>query len=406
MLQDIVRMALRNLIRSRLRSLLTMLGIFIGIAAVVSLVSLSQGLKTSIAAEFENLGADKIFISPENSNFGAFSDVATNPITRDDLERVLRTRGVRRGAGFIQTGITVESGDEEGVFYLTSFAEDTDERELMIQASDLEIERGKLLTRGDSSHVIIGAELTREGLFSKQLDVGAKIRIKGEVFEVAGVWKKMGDPGVDTAVWMGEDRARELLDEPDTYSVLMVQSSAGDDPLVVAESVRRSLRNFRGLDKDNEDFDVQTPDDILEAFNSVLTIIQIVLVGVAAISLFVGGVGIMNTMYTAVLERTNEIGVLKAIGARNEDILSLFVVEAGFLGMAGGIIGVGLGIGIAEVVKFGAQLALGTDLIQVFFPWYLILGALAFAFVIGALSGFLPAYQASQLQPVEALRYE
>ena len=124
------------------------------------------------------------------------------------------------------------------------------------------------------------------------------------------------------------------------------------------------------------------------------------------ISLLVGGIGIMNTMYTAVLERTKEIGVMKAIGARNSDILLLFLIESGFLGLAGGIIGIGIGAGISKTVEFVGQQMLGSPLLRASFPSWLIIGALVFAVSIGMASGLLPARQASSLQPVDALRYE
>jgi len=166
------------------------------------------------------------------------------------------------------------------------------------------------------------------------------------------------------------------------------------------------LRRSRGLKEGNEDFEVSTTEELMKAFNTLLNIVQGVLVGIALISLVVGGIGIMNTMYTAVLERTKEIGILKAVGAQNRDILSLFLVESGILGLAGGAIGVLLGMGFSKLVELVATMALQTKLLQAYFPWYLTLGSLAFSFLVGTVSGILPAYQASRQKPVDALRYE
>jgi putative ABC transport system permease protein len=130
-----------------------------------------------------------------------------------------------------------------------------------------------------------------------------------------------------------------------------------------------------------------------------------VLISIAGISLLVGGVNITNTMYTSVLERTNEIGIMKAIGARNRDVFLIFLIESGILGVVGGIIGIGLGIGLSKIVAFGAA-AGGYSIITAIFPWYLTGGALAFSFIVGAAAGTLPAIQASKLKPVDALRYE
>jgi len=134
--------------------------------------------------------------------------------------------------------------------------------------------------------------------------------------------------------------------------------------------------------------------------------VQAVLVGIAAISLLVGGIGIMNTMYTSVLERTKEIGTMKAVGAKNSDILFIFLFESGLLGLVGGAIGIGIGIGLGEGAEYIASVGLGTNLLQAVFPWYLILGALLFSFLIGTLSGIFPAMQAAKLKPADALRYE
>ncbi|MBW2996880.1 FtsX-like permease family protein, partial [Candidatus Woesearchaeota archaeon] len=152
-------------------------------------------------------------------------------------------------------------------------------------------------------------------------------------------------------------------------------------------------------------FTVSTTDDYMETFGIVLTVVQIVLIGIAAISLLVGGVNIANTMYTSVLERTNEVGIMKAIGARNSDVFLLFLIESGILGVVGGIAGIAVGIGLSKLVAFVAASA-GWTFIQTLFPWYLTIGALLFSFAVGAISGTLPAYQASKLKPVDALRYE
>ena len=148
------------------------------------------------------------------------------------------------------------------------------------------------------------------------------------------------------------------------------------------------------------------PSDLIESFLNVLLVIQVVFVGIAAISLLVGGIGIMNTMYTSVLERTREIGVMKAIGARNSDVLGLFLIESGLLGLAGGTIGVLIGIAISKSVEVLANTVVGPGTLYAYYPAYLIIGALAFSVIVGMISGVLPARRASKLKPVDALREE
>jgi putative ABC transport system permease protein len=254
--------------------------------------------------------------------------------------------------------------------------------------------------------VIVGYNLAYKKTFGRNLGVGDKVVVNGEVFDVVGVLKRIGDPGMDASVIMPEDDVRRILEEPEIFSMIVAQSAQGESPDGVAERIEKAIRRDRHQKEGKEDFQVQTSTDLIASFNAVFNIIQVVFVGIAAISLLVGGIGIMNVMFTAVLERTREIGVMKAIGARNSDVLWLFLIESGLLGLAGGVIGVILGAGIAKGVELGANTAFGPGTITAVFPIWLIVGALVFSFVVGAVSGVLPARRASKLRPVEALRYE
>ena len=151
---------------------------------------------------------------------------------------------------------------------------------------------------------------------------------------------------------------------------------------------------------------MQTSASLIRTFVTILNIVQAVLVGIACISLLVGGIGITNTMYTAVLERTKEIGVMKAIGATRNQILLVFMIEAGFLGLLGGTIGILMGMTLSKLIEVGSKYAMGSNILQASFPWYLIAGAMCFSFLIGTGSGVMPALRAANLQPVEALRDE
>ena len=153
-----------------------------------------------------------------------------------------------------------------------------------------------------------------------------------------------------------------------------------------------------------EDFTVQTPVQSLAAVNTILNIINLIVIGIASISLLIGGIGIANTMYTSVLERTREIGVMKAIGARNRDIMSLFVIESGLFGLIGGITGAIFGLSLSFLVSTSANSYFGQNIISIQLSWPLLLGAIGFSFFIGIFAGLVPSYQASKLKPVDALR--
>ena len=170
--------------------------------------------------------------------------------------------------------------------------------------------------------------------------------------------------------------------------------------------IEEKLRKYKGQKEGEEDFYVQTFEEIMAMFGSVINILNGILVLIALISLFVASVNITNTMYTAVLERTKEIGIMKSVGAKNSDILTLFLIESGLLGLVGGLIGVGVGAGIGKSVEYIALTQLGTPFLQASISLELVLGALLFSFVVGSFSGVLPAIQASRMRPVEALRHE
>jgi len=185
----------------------------------------------------------------------------------------------------------------------------------------------------------------------------------------------------------------------------MMSIDSSVDSGKLADKIEEKLRRHRGEEEGKETFFVQTFEDAMEMFGNIMNILNGVLALIALISLVVASVNIMNTMYTAVLERTNEIGIMKAVGAKNRDIMFIFIFESGLLGMVGGIAGVILGYLIAKTGG-GIAAASGVAMLQPFFPTYLTVGCILFAFSIGAIAGIMPAYRASKLKPVDALRYE
>jgi len=252
---------------------------------------------------------------------------------------------------------------------------------------------------------LIGS-LYKENLFGKSVSIGNKLKINGREFKVKGILKSVGNPSDDQNIIMSYDIFKEFFNSSKRVDMIYVQIQPGEDIKQVAEKVKKDLMKFRDVKEKTIDFTILTPEELLGTFSIILNIITAFLAGIASISLVVGAVGIANTMYTSVLERTKEIGTMKAIGARNSDILLIFIIESGLLGIIGGIIGVALGMISSGVIEMVANEALGTNLLQVSFSPYLIMGCLIFSFVVGSLAGLLPARQASKLNPVDALRYE
>lgn len=402
-MKDFFFLAFNSLKRRKLRSWLTILGIFIGIAAVVALISIGQGLQETITEQFEMMGTNKLMIMPGGGMyFGAF---AGEMLMQDDLRTVQKTDGVDIAAEmFYRTG-KVKFGDETKTSMIIGLP--TDETIKIIEdMQGFEAEKGRKLKEGDKYKVAIGWLLWNDDFFDKPVSLRDKIEIEGHEFKVVGLIKRVGNKADDSQVYIPIDTAREIFDEPDEIDSIFVQTQQGYEVDDVAEKIKKELRKSRDEKEGEETFQVQTFEQILEAFSNVFNIVQAVFVGIAAISLIVGGLGIMNTMYTAVLERTKEIGTMKAVGAKNSDILLIFLFESGLLGLVGGVIGVLIGSGIGKGVEYIAGVYLGTPLVKASISLTLIIGALLFSFIVGSLSGVLPALQASKLKPADALRYE
>ena len=205
---------------------------------------------------------------------------------------------------------------------------------------------------------------------------------------------------------MTTEDMEDLFEVGDEHDLIVAQVKDKDEIESVSSEIERKLLRDRNEKLGEETFTVETPLQSLSAVTTILGIINLIVISIAAISLFVGGIGIANTMYTSVLERTNEIGIMKAIGAKNKDIFYIFLIESGLLGLIGAVMGVGLGYGVSKGIEYIAVNQLSTDLLQAAAPPYLIIGCLLFGFLIGTVSGTLPAIGASKTNVVDALRYE
>ncbi len=402
MIQDYFKLAYRNLRKRKLRTWLTLIGIFVSIATIFMLVSLSLGLQNAVQEQFETLGTDKFFVQPATGFLGPPGSIDKIILTEKDVREIEKVAGVRQVAYYIAGNAKIEFNDitRYQIVWGVSL-----ENNLVFEIGNLKINEGRFIEEGDSG-ITIGILYKTGNLFEKPVRVGERITINGQDFKVKGILEKIGNPDDDRAVYMDIEKARELFEIPKRIDWIIVQVNENQDIKEIAERVEEKLRKARGETEDTQQFSILTPEEFLESFQNILNIVTAFLAGVAAISLFVGGIGIANTMYTSVIERTREIGVMKAIGAKNKDILLIFLIESGLLGLVGGIIGVVLGFGISKGIEYLAVTSLGTNLLQAAAPFYLIVGCLIFGFLVGAASGVLPARQASKTNVVDALRYE
>lgn len=405
MITEYFKIAFQGIRKRKLRSWLTLIGIFIGIAAVVSLISIGQGLQAVVEEEFNALGANRIIVQPAGSSFGP-TDNPTKPLTKDDVEVLEKVQGIKT-VGYSSFRVASMTWANEFQIGFVGSIPGGDGGKLITQvtASD-KIQLGNELRESEKGKVLLGYNYGFSKKYDTLLTPGRKIFVNGKEFQVAGIKESLGNEPDNLQVFMNEEDFKELFDIGDTVSLIVLEVMPGRIPAEVLPNVEQALRRHRDVKEGQEDFEAETFEEVLKSFLTLLNVIQAIIIGIASISLVVGAIGIMNTMYTAVIERTKEIGIMKAIGAKNKDIQNMFLIESGLLGLAGGIIGVIAGIGIGKLIEIIVANAIGADYLKPLFPAWLILGALAFAFILGSISGYLPAKQAAKLNPVEALATE
>ena len=398
LLADQIAFTLHSLRAHRTRSLLTGLGIGVGIAAVVLLTSIGEGLQRFVLAEFTQFGTNLIGITPgKTTTHGMSGALVSNvrPLSLDDARALERLPGIEAVVPVLQGNASVEADRRARRTMVLGVGPKVPEVWRMGVAV------GRFLPpdepRTARPFVVLGSKVHSE-LFGARSPLGARVRIGGESYRVTGVMESKGQFlgfDLDDAVYLPVARAMAMFNKESLMEIDLLYR-AGMESEAVAERVRTLLVRRHG----EEDFTIVTQDQMLDVLGGILDILTIAVGALGGISLLVGGVGILTIMSIAVNERRAEIGLLRALGARRRQVLVLFMGEAIILSALGGAAGLGVGAGTAWLL--GALLpALPTHT-----PWEYALLALAVAAVIGLAAGAFPAYQASRLDPVESLRSE
>mgnify|MGYP001231810602 CR=1 FL=1 len=406
MIEDLINYITKNMMQRLTRSSLTILSILIGIMAIFTLVSFGQGLSKYVDQLSQEAGTDKLIAQPKGFGVPGTTDTF---LSKDDFEFIKKTKGVSEATGMIakQAEVKRDENKKGKWFFVLGMSTDPSEQRVIEEAfGGIGILKGRNIKKGDKNKIAVGYNYQLpDKIFPRALKLGDKIFVNDVKFEIVGFYEEIGNPGDDGNIYMTLDDAKELFSIGDEFAFVYIRAERGAVPAELAEKIEDKLRREKDQKKGEEDFFVQTFEQLVETFGTILIVLNVVLVLIAGISVLVAAVNIMNTMYTAVLERTKEIGVMKSIGARNGTILFMFFLESGVLGLVGGFIGIALGYGLA---KLGGSIAAaaGFAFLQPSFPWWLTVGSLVFSFMVGATSGFFPARAASKLKPVDALRYE
>jgi len=395
-----IKYSLRNLNHRKGRSFLTVFSILIGIATIFLFISFGWGLYKYTESFTTSSSADKLLIMAKGTGAPGMDD--SFKINNTDLNVIRRTAGVYDATGVYYDVVLVKKGTQQKYTYLTSF---DPKKPLVMDIIGIGIEKGRSIQSGDNKKIVVGYNYLIPGkIFDKALDLNDEIEVNGVKLKIVGFMNSVGNPVDDAQIYTTNDYFLELFPEKKTYAEIVARVDLKDIKKV-ADDVEKNLRKSRGLDKGKEDFFVQSFEDMIASFSGALNVIIGFVILIALISVLVSAINTANTMITSVLERYKEIGILKAIGARNSEIFFIFLFESAFLGLIAGILGVLFGWIIAS--SLGAILtSLGWGFLQPYYNIWLFVGCISFAVLTGAISGAIPALRASKINPVEALRYE
>ncbi|MCW8881065.1 MAG: ABC transporter permease [Sedimenticola sp.] len=396
--RDFIKLALGSVSYHRTRSLLTALGIAVGIAAVVLLTSIGEGINKFVLSEFTQFGTNLIAINPGKSETFGISGALVNsvrPLSLDDAESLARLPHIEAVVPLAQGNAAVEFNQRSRRTYIYGVNQDVP---LVWQMKPA---LGRFLPNDDPrfarSFVVLGSKI-RDELFKQENPLGERVRIGGESFRVIGVLESKGQLlgfDLDDAVYIPTYKAMALFDKEGLMEIDLLYRE-GMDSAGIAKTIKQHLIKRHG----NEDFTITTQDQMLETLGSVLNILTLAVGALGSISLLVGGVGILTIMTISVNERRAEVGLFRALGARKQQILWLFIGEAVVLACLGGLAGLIIGAGGAWLLHVAIP-ALPTHT-----SWGYVLVAEGIAAIIGLSAGVMPAWRAARLDPIEALRDE
>jgi putative ABC transport system permease protein len=408
-LTESMRIALRSLSANRLRSGLTMLGIVIGVTSVIAMLSIGQGAQAAITNQITSIGTNLLYVRPGATQSGGVraAEGSAATLTREDGQALEGLDNIVAVAPQVESiGQVVYLGNNENGRVIGTTPEYLDTMNVSLAEGDF-ISTANVTA--SSAVVVLGSQVATD-LFSSASPVGQSIRINGQSFRVIGVMAAKGGTGAmnsDTLLYVPITTAMSRLSREGQFrggnSVSLLNVKITDSKLQdsVIQEIGAMLRERHHTTED--DFNIQSQQDILNTANQVTGILTLFLGGVAAISLIVGGIGIMNIMLVSVTERTREIGLRKAVGARHRDIMAQFLTEATFLSLSGGLIGIALG---AVIAHFISGVSLGGTTVNAVVGLDSVLLAVAFSAAVGLFFGSYPANRAASLRPIEALRYE
>ncbi|USN45734.1 MAG: ABC transporter permease [Candidatus Woesearchaeota archaeon] len=400
MIKQLLRMSLKSLKERSVRSWITIFGIVISIAVILILLSLSAGLQGAVEDLFDDFGRNRIIIM---SSFDDPTSLGAQRLLEKDVEAVAKLPYFKAVIPFVAQGSqqVIFKGEER---YISVSGIPNDDAELLDKEYKIteNLVEGRTFRDNEERVAILGNNVAYDNdvYFTKQVHIRNSIIINGQKYTVIGIYKKYGTDD-DNMIMIPMQEAQEMFGLVGEVSAIDAIVKDGYDMDQVETRLTKLLEKRKGEDN----FLVMTPESIIKQFNSVMGIVQGILLGIAFISLVVGAIGIANTMFTSVLEREQEIGIMKSIGATNGNITTLFLFESGFIGTAGGVVGVIIGIGGTILIGAIAE-ASGFSLLKTSISPMHVAFCILFSFIIGMVSGAIPSYLGSKKRIIDTLRQD
>lgn len=397
--KQLTKLTLKNIVRRTLRSYLTILSVVIGIASVVALVLLSDGLFNAMNDQFSKWGSNTAFVMPTNFNqdprtVGRVSQDVS--LTMNDVDLISELPEIDKIVPFIIFSAKVTYKNDDA--YVQCMAAPADKVDDAFDLYSMNIAEGKSFDGKEGHYAVIGPYIAND-LFDGKIKPGNTIKINDTDFKVVGILEPIGNIDDDSSVYISIKVAKEIGGFGDVINYISIKTKQGTDINVVQEKIKKKMK----INHEEDTFTVITSEQMLDMVKRILSIMKVILVSIACISIVVGGIGIANSVYTSVMERIKEIGILKSIGAKISDIIFVFVSESVILSVIGGIIGLFLGIGIAKLVEWYAK-SQSYDIFSIVVTPQIVLLALGLAVVVGIIAGLFPAYKAAKKKPVDALK--
>ncbi|MBN1355787.1 ABC transporter permease [bacterium] len=403
-LGNLLKVALKSMLKNRMRSLLTMLGIIIGVASVIAMISVGEGAQSSVEGQITSLGTNLLIIMPGSSSFGRIHRGAgsLDTLTWDDCSALTSQTGlIQYVSPVVRVNGQIIAGRNNWYASILGVSD------TYLNIRDWKLEDGMFFTDRDirsRRKVAVLGQTVAENLFPGQSPVGARIRIRNVPFTVIGVLEEKGQSATgmdsDDVVLAPSTTVSYRLSDGKNIGSIMVSAVSMDVMDETQAEITAILRRTHRLHEGQEDdFNIRSQTEIAQMATDVTGTFTMLLAAIAGVSLLVGGIGIMNIMLVSVTERTREIGIRLAVGARESDVMVQFLIEAVLLCMIGGILGVAAGFGIGYLLCQAINLKLAIN------PAVVVLSFL-FSGAVGVFFGFYPARKAATLDPIEALRYE